>query len=90
MLTCFFFVFYITTYPLPPFFNWQNDIRGNSWKRQKKASASFYETDWQKRSRIRFTNYDKYDRREALETFLDASYLRRVLEKEEEMQKLEN
>ena len=43
-----------------------------------------------KRSKIRFTNYNKYDRREALKTFLDASYFRHALDKEEEIQKLEN
>ena len=43
-----------------------------------------------KRPKVRFTNYDKYDRREALETFLDASYFRHALDKEEEMQKLES
>ena len=43
-----------------------------------------------KRPKIRFTNYDKYDRGEALETFLDASYFRHALDKEEEMQKLES
>ena len=36
------------------------------------------------------SNYDKYDRTEALETFLNASYFRHALDKEEEMQKLEN
>ena len=40
--------------------------------------------------KIRFTNCDKYDRRETLETFLDASYFRHALDKEEEIQKLEN
>ena len=40
-----------------------------------------------KRPKIRFTNYDKYNRREALETFLDASH---ELDKEEEMEKLES
>ena len=43
-----------------------------------------------KRPKIRFTNYDKYHRRETLETFLDASYFRHELDKEEEMQKLES
>ena len=43
-----------------------------------------------KRPKVRFTNYDKYDRREALETFLDASYFRHALDKEEEVQKLKN
>ena len=43
-----------------------------------------------KRPKIRFTNYEKYDRREALETFLDASYFRHALDKEKEMQKLDN
>ena len=36
------------------------------------------------------SNYDKYDRTEALETFLNASYFRHALDKEEEIQKLEN
>ena len=43
-----------------------------------------------KRPKIKFTNYDKYDRREALETVLDDSYFRHALDKEEEMQKLKN
>ena len=43
-----------------------------------------------KRSTTRFINYDKYGRREALETFLDAIYFRNVFDKEEEMQNLEN
>ena len=43
-----------------------------------------------KKPKIRFTNYGKYDRREALETFLDASYFRHALDKEEEVQKLKN
>ena len=43
-----------------------------------------------KRPKVRFTNYDKYDRREALETFLDASYFRHALNKEQDMQKPEN
>ena len=41
-----------------------------------------------KKPKIRFTNYDKYDRRVALETFLDASYFKHALDKEEEVQKL--
>ena len=39
---------------------------------------------------VRFTNYDKYDRREALKKFLDASYLRHQLDVEEDMEQLEN
>ena len=38
----------------------------------------------------RFTNYNKYDRREALKKFLDASYLRHLLDVEEDMEQLEN
>ena len=38
----------------------------------------------------RFTNYNKYDRREALKKFLDASHLRHLLDVEEDMEQLEN
>ena len=39
---------------------------------------------------VRFTIYDKYDRREALKKFLDAIYLRHQLDVEKEMEQLEN
>ena len=39
---------------------------------------------------VRFTNYNKYDRRETLKKFLDASYLRHQLDVEEDMEQLEN
>ena len=39
---------------------------------------------------VRFTNYDKYDRREALKRFLDASYFRHQLYVEEDMEQLQN
>ena len=39
---------------------------------------------------VRFTNYDKYGRREALKKFLDASYLKHQLDVEEDMEQLES
>ena len=39
---------------------------------------------------VRFTNYDKYDRREVLKKFLDASNFRHQLDVEEDMEQLEN
>ena len=39
---------------------------------------------------VRFTNYNKYDRREALKKFLDASYLRHQLDVEKDMEQIEN
>ena len=39
---------------------------------------------------VRFTNYNKYDRREALKKCLDASYLRHQLDVKEDMEQLEN
>ena len=89
MLTCFFSVTYISRFPFPLFLidKMAFEVIARSGKR--KLQLPFMRRTV-KRSKIRFTNYDKYDRREALETFLDASYFRHALDKEEEMQKLES
>ena len=40
--------------------------------------------------RIKFTNYDRYDRKEGLKKFLDASYVRYKLDADEDMEAIEN
>ena len=40
--------------------------------------------------KIRFTNYDKYDRRKTLKKFLDGSYLRHKIDDEEDTENFEN
>ena len=40
--------------------------------------------------KIRFPNYDKYDRRKALKKFLDPSYLRHQIDDEEDMGNFKN
>ena len=42
------------------------------------------------RKKIRFTNYDKYDRRKAHKKFLDASYLRHKIDDEEDVKNIVN
>ena len=89
MLTYFFYVFYVTRFPLCLFLidKMAFEVKAGSSKR-KFQLLFMRRTD--KRPKIRITNYDKYDRGEALETFLDASYFRLALDKEDEMQKLES
>ena len=43
-----------------------------------------------RRTKIRFTNYDKHNRREVLKNFLDVSYFRHAVDEEEEIERLEN
>ena len=89
MLTCLFSVFYISRFPLPLFLIDKIAVELIAGSSKRKLQLPFMRwTD--KRLKIRFTNYDKYDRRETFETFLDASYFRHVPDKEDEMQKLEN
>ena len=40
--------------------------------------------------KIQFTNYDRYDRREALKNVLDASYVRYKLDADEDMEFIES
>ena len=40
--------------------------------------------------KIQFTNYDRYDRREALKNFLDVSYVRYKLDADEDMEFIES
>ena len=42
-----------------------------------------------KKKKIRFTNYDRYDRRKALKKFLDGSYLRHKIDDEEDTENFE-
>ena len=50
----------------------------------------FLNTDNSHVRKISFTNYDRYDRREALKKFLDVSFVRHKLEAGEELELVEN
>ena len=56
----------------------------------KRYKLPFLNTDDSHIRKIRFTNYDKYDRREALKKFLDVSFVRHKLEADEELELIEN
>ena len=60
-------------------------------KRKIKCYKSpFLNTDDSYVRKIRFTNYDKHDRRESLKKFLDVSFVRHKLEAEEELELIKN
>ena len=56
----------------------------------KRYKLPLLNTDDSHVRKIRFTNYDKHDRREALKKFLDVSFIRYKLEADEELELIEN
>ena len=56
----------------------------------KRYKLPFLSTDNSHVRKIRFRNYDKHDRREALKKFLDVSFVRHKLEADEELELIEN
>ena len=52
--------------------------------------SPFSQLQTDRRTKIRFTNYDKHNRREVLKNFLDVSYFRHAVDEEEEIERLEN
>ena len=56
----------------------------------KRYKLPLLNTDDSHVRKIRFTNYDKHDRREALKKFLDVSFVRHKLETDEELELIEN
>ena len=65
-----------------------HEVLGNKHKRKLYQMPFMRHID--NKPVLRFTNYKKYDSREALKKFLDASYLRHQLDVEEDMKQLEN
>ena len=61
-----------------------------SKRKIKRYKLPFLNTDDSHVRKIRFTNYDKHDRREALKKFLDVSFVRHKLEADEELELIEN
>ena len=61
-----------------------------STKRKRKLCQMPFMRHIDNKPVVRFTICDKYDRREALKKFLDASYLRHQLDVEEDMEQFEN
>ena len=56
----------------------------------KRYKLLFLNTEDSHVRKIRFTNYDKHDRREALKKFLDVSFVRHKLEADKELELIEN
>ena len=61
-----------------------------SKRKIKSYKLPFLNNDHSRIRKIRFMNYDKYDRREALKKFLDVSFVRHKLEADEELDLIEN
>ena len=59
-------------------------------RKYKYYKLSFLTTNDDHVKKIKFTNYDKYDRREALKKILDASYVRYKLDADEDMESIES
>ena len=66
------------------------EVIGSSKCKIKHYKLPFLNTDDSHVRKIRFTNYDKHDRREALKKFLDMSFVRHKLEADEELELIEN
>ena len=56
----------------------------------KRYKLHFLNSDNDHVKKIRFTNYDKYDRRDALKRFLNMSYVIHLVETDEELELTEN
>ena len=56
----------------------------------KRYKLLFLNSDDNHLRKIRFTNYDKHDRREALKKFLDVSFVRHELEADKELELIKN
>ena len=56
----------------------------------KRYKLHFLNSDNDHVKKIRFKNYDKYDRRDALKRFLNMSYVRHLVETDEELELTEN
>ena len=61
-----------------------------SKRKIKRYKLPFLNTDDSHVRKIRFMNYDKYDRSQALKKFLDVSFVRHKLEADEELELIEN
>ena len=61
-----------------------------SKRKIKRYKLPFLNTNDSHVRKIRFTNYDKHDRREALKKFLDVSFVRHKLEADKELELIEN
>ena len=61
-----------------------------SKRKIKRYKLPFLNTDDSHVRKLRFANYDKQDRREALKKFLDVSFVRHKLEADEELELIEN
>ena len=66
-----------------------NEVIGSKCKINR-YKLPFLNTDDSHVRKIRFTNYDKHDRREALKKILDVSFVRHKLEADEELELIEN
>ena len=65
------------------------EVIGNKHK-IKHDKLPFLNTNDSHVTKIRFTNYDKHDRREALKKFLDVSFVRHKLEADKKLELIEN
>ena len=61
-----------------------------SKRKIKRYKLPFLNTEDSHVRKIRFMNYDKHDRSEALKKFLDVSFVRHKLEADEELELIEN
>ena len=62
----------------------------DSKRKIKRYKLSLLNTDDSHVRKVRFTNYDKHDRREALKKFLHVSFVGNKLEADEELELIEN
>ena len=83
-------MFFLNCFSIIPFFNCKigYELVGTTHKRKLCQIPFMRRID--DKPVVRFTNNDKYDRREALKKFMDGSYLRHQLDVEKDMEQLEN